>query len=392
MLRFTHYTLLTREGAIYIALIALLLVGALMRQINLLVGLYGMLAGPIMLSWGLSRRTLRQLSARRKLPESVPAGEPFTVTVEMKNLRTRLSSWAVVAQDRVQREGRGMSGWKPTMLLSHIRPGETQHETYRGQLTRRGRYRFGPLRVATRFPFGLMRTTTSLAVSDELVVTPRLGRLTRGWRQRLDQALESGGQGKQRRQARDGDFFGLREWRSDDSRRSIHWRSSARRQTLVVRQYEQSMRKEVTIVLDLWQPQRPSAVEEENVELAVSFAASLVGDLARGGGATIRVAIAGAEAVDLSGPVSPAFVASIQQSLGTVEATYEATFPPVFSKVLDTVRPGTALVVVTTRAHDWSRLCEAGSGDPSPVRSFWRDRMIVVDSSSNKLNEYFDVA
>ena len=77
MFRFKHYTLLTREGWIYLALLMLLLIGALVRQINLLVVLYGMLAGPLLLSWALSRRTIVGLVLKRHLPDSIPAGETF---------------------------------------------------------------------------------------------------------------------------------------------------------------------------------------------------------------------------------------------------------------------------------------------------------------------------
>ena len=46
---------------------------------------------------------------------------------------------------------------------------------YRGRLARRGRYRLGPLRVSTRFPFGLFCHTLTLAESESLWCFPGWG-------------------------------------------------------------------------------------------------------------------------------------------------------------------------------------------------------------------------
>lgn len=390
MFRFTHFTFLTREGVVYLVLLAMLLIGALVRQINLLVALYGMLAGPLLLSWGLSRRSLRSLRFARRLPASVPAGDTFVVTLEATNGRKRLPNWALVAQDRIQRDGPGSTGWKPSVLFPFVRPGESKRETYRGTLVRRGRYRFGPLGISTRFPFGLLRSMFSFPLADELLVTPRLGRLTRGWYQRLAQALDSGGTGRMRRQSRDGDFFGLREWRPDDSRRAIHWRSSARRQTLIVRQNEQSRRQDVTIVLELWQPPEPQDTDRENVELAVSFVASLVADLARIDGTQVRFKAIGNERLDRSGTLSPAFVDAVLESLATLEADPRDRLNEVLGDAIDATRPGAALIVVSSRP---SRL-----DDPQRFEEWWKTaermawlpRAIIIDTSQPTLDHYFN--
>ena len=62
---------------------------------------------------------------------------------------------------------------------------------------------------------------------EPLVVFPRLGRLTRGWLQRNRQAF-AGAKRREQRAGSDGDFYGIRPWRSGDSPRRIHRRSSAR--------------------------------------------------------------------------------------------------------------------------------------------------------------------
>ena len=49
---------------------------------------------------------------------------------------------------------------------------------------------------------------------------------------------------------RRGEFFGLREYRDGDDRRSIHWRSSARSNRLLVREYEEEAQQRTTILID----------------------------------------------------------------------------------------------------------------------------------------------
>ena len=154
----------------------------------------------------------------------------------------------------------------------------------------RGRYQFGPVRLSTRFPFGLFSRTITVGESETLIVLPRLGRLTEGWAARRLEAF-AGADRRRRRSGPEGDFYGVREWRSGDGRRLIHWRSSARLGKLVVRQFERPRSRDVAVVLDLWQPEPATAEHLENVELAVSFAATVLADLCRQGGSNVYLAL-----------------------------------------------------------------------------------------------------
>ena len=178
-------------------------------------------------------------------------------------------------------------------LFSYVPPGEPT-QSYRGRLMRRGRYRFGPLRSSTRFPFGLMRGSAKIEQPQTLFVFPRLGRLTRKW-QRLQQSSDLGTSNVERRQGLlEGDFYGLRDWRPGDSRRWIHWRTALADRRRSCGNSNSSANQDLALVVELWQPERPSAVHIAQVELAVSFAASIVSDVCRRGGRTLWIAVAGA--------------------------------------------------------------------------------------------------
>ncbi|MEX2560982.1 MAG: hypothetical protein WD403_13760, partial [Pirellulales bacterium] len=74
-MRLLQRVAISREGWCYLVVMAFILAGALLRQINLLVILFGMLAGPMLASWRLVKATLRRLDVKRNLPDSISAGD-----------------------------------------------------------------------------------------------------------------------------------------------------------------------------------------------------------------------------------------------------------------------------------------------------------------------------
>ena len=195
---------LTREGWYYLAVLAFIVGGAVLRSVNLLVVLAGMMIAPLLFNWRLVMASLTGLIVRRKLPEQILAGEPLTVEIDVENSRRWMSSWLLRSrigwsESRGQGSGdRGTGtqveqGWIGCVagrssggriavharrrVIPHVPARRQGVGTYRITLHRRGRYRFGPLRVSTRFPLGLVWGQITLPEQDELIVSPRLGRL-----------------------------------------------------------------------------------------------------------------------------------------------------------------------------------------------------------------------
>src|SRR5262245_5145582 len=97
-MRRMHHMTICAEGFGYLVVMAFILTAALIRQINLLMVLYGILAGPLLLSWPLVRRQVKRVDVERHVPKSVVAGEPFFVELEVRNSR-RGSSFALAMRD-----------------------------------------------------------------------------------------------------------------------------------------------------------------------------------------------------------------------------------------------------------------------------------------------------
>ncbi len=381
----------TIEGMCFLLLLGVLLASAVMRQYNLLLLLFAMMACLPLLNWRLVRATLHRLEVERRLPKSVAAGDLLMVEIEATNRRRRLASWALRIEDQIVRQGIPLPGGpiRASTLLPCVLPEQSAKQSYRGRIMRRGRYTFGPLRISTRFPFGLIRSALTIEKPQTLLVSPRLGRLTRRW-QRAQQSSELGTSNVERRQGLlEGEFYGLREWRQGDSHRWIHWRTTARRQTPIVRQFEQQRNQNLALILELWRPEQPRPADDDNVELAVSFAASIVADLCRRGSRTLWVAVAAAEPKSDSGPASLALSREVMESLAVAEATANDSLPQVLSQTLEAIRPGTAVLVISTRRVDNLDSRRFATLWSNPRHRAWISRMQSIDVNQPDLADYF---
>jgi uncharacterized protein (DUF58 family) len=389
-----YSTSLTFEGYCFLIVAGFILAGALTRQINLLMVLFGLLAGAFFAHWVLVKRTLRKITLERRLPKSIPAGELLVVELTATNHRRRLGAWAVAATDSLRRESSSRSGRaiRPRTLFSHVPANAVSTTTYRGRIAQRGRYRFGPLQISSRFPFGFLRCRATFDLGGMLLVYPRLGRLTPAWR-RWQEGLESGaGRSSPRQGLLEGDFYGLRDWRSGDSRRWLHWRTSARRQTPVVRQFEQQRDRGLAVLADLWQPDQAEQNELDAVEIATSLAATIATDLCRAGGRKLSLAVTGTRPWLVEGPASAALLEELMEQLATSEASSVDHLPESLAELLNRIRRSTLVIFVSTRPLDVASDPRFDLIRNDSRHKRWLSRLKTVDTSSNSFSELFQVA
>ncbi len=377
---------LTREGLYYTTVFLAVLIGALSRQLNLLMLIGCLLGGPLLFSLLYGRWALRRLVVERHLPTHLHVGERLRVDVSATNMRSRFALWALRVEDSLaHHEAAGSESTGVGVFFPRIAAGETRRVSYHGQIPRRGRYHFGPLRVSTRFPLGLVRHSLVLAEQSELLVHPRLGHLNAGWA-RMIREYEAGSQHMPRRGLLEADFYGLREWRSGDSRRWIHWRTSARRGTLTVRQFEQRRSQNLALLVDLWQPADASDEALERVETAVSLVATVLAEACRNQGAQITLVIAARKSSHESGTMSPVFFRERLDALALVEAHHEEAFPDSLSHALGLVPTSTPTIIVSTRPIDMVALERAATERDTHVAG---RKLHVIDLAGSASDQYF---
>jgi uncharacterized protein (DUF58 family) len=156
-----------------------------------------------------------------------------------------------------------------------IRPYERVRRRYRVVCTRRGRHRFGPVRLSTGDIFGFASSSQEFEGNDYLVIYPRVRPVTEFG---LPAKQPFGDDKPLRRLLEDPlQISGVRPYVPGDAPKRIHWRASARTGELQSKQYEPTATPVMAVFLDVntfehfWE-----GLNTDLLELAISAAASIV--------------------------------------------------------------------------------------------------------------------
>ena len=226
---------------------------------NLLHLLLGATLGLIGVSGWFSERTIRDLEVQRETPRGVTAGQEVRIGYRVRN-KGRFPCFAVEISE---------AGLAQKAFLPRVEPGGAVTVRSYNRFARRGVYPLPALTLSTTFPFGLFVKERDLPVAGELVIWPRADRPVRppapsGHPSSSRAHAATGGLGSR------GEYRAMHEYRSGyDDARDIHWRTSARLSTPVVREYEAEVNDEVWVCLDT--RGQPGETAEELIELAASI-------------------------------------------------------------------------------------------------------------------------
>ncbi|MFT4212305.1 MAG: DUF58 domain-containing protein, partial [Microbacterium sp.] len=238
----------------------------------------------VCLLWVLLTRRRGEVE-RSAIPEVPAVGE--TVTIRL--LTRVLSTWSVPAGRWRDRLPAGLAGDTSRML-----PGigsawrdtdRTIAWSYQVLARRRGVHRLGPSTVTITDPFGLTRRDVRVGGGWSLVVTPAAVSLDTA-------GSVAGGAGGARssltsRFSQGYDDLVARPWMPGDSVRRVHWRASAHRDELMVRQEEHETSPEATVVFDAagsrFAPAGGVPGLDPRFEAAVTACVSVAAYLARSG-------------------------------------------------------------------------------------------------------------
>ncbi len=300
------------------------MIGGAIRAYNLPLVLAGLIVATLILQWRWVRQTIGAITLERRLPGEAFAGQPFEVTFVCTNRSRWLSAWLIRIDDKIRRiDIAGRKDWlgrKQDLIdaetdascgIGVIPCQKSVHGAYSCVITRRGRYDFGPLRVSSGAPLGLLSAESTQNRRESFYVFPARVALTRHWRRNLQSRMGGNATTARRSGVSDGEFFGIRGWQEGDSRRWIHWRTTARIGEPAVRQFEQHRRFEICIFVDAYSPETPKTTrwqksastadcEDANLERVISVAATLATQLVATPSNRIAMVIAGGRVVTLS--------------------------------------------------------------------------------------------
>lgn len=261
----------TSAGKYFVLLTIGIGFGAINTGNNLLFLLLGMMLSLIIASGILSEAVIRRLDARRNLPKRLFAGSNAAGAFSVEN-PSRWPSLSIEVSERNATGERGpMAGteigpkrrpwwkfWKSGKKVDgandkpvaeaytlRIEGGERLDLPTRYRLPRRGLYELAGLNVVTRFPFGLFEKRRELDDRDQMVVYPAPLDVD-DWIATVHARF---GDVAQNKRGMGEEYFGLRDYRPGEDQRMIHWKSSARRGEVVVRETERQEQRAVEVCL-----------------------------------------------------------------------------------------------------------------------------------------------
>ena len=352
-------TVICREGLYYLLVIGFVMFGSILREVNLLMVIAGMMLFPFFFNWRAAVVSLRRLSVKRQLTHSITAGELLVVNVEVKkrssrNLFGKKPSWAVKLEETIINES--MPATIPPKTLSllfwRIPVAGSACLSYSARLYQRGMYKIGPSRLSTGFPLGLIRHYRLWRGVERVVVFPRCGNLTPNWMRLFHEVGSSKTAQLRSSHQPAGDFHGLRDWRIGDGRRLIHWRSTARRGSPVVRQFEQQQQLDLNLLVDLLSDSPPGEGDEEVIEATISFAATIVTHLCHRGNCYLRLAVHGNDAAHHAGPVHLRQLPQLLTALATASAPSEDCLRDLLQDDDEPLPAGTPTLILSPRQLD----------------------------------------
>ncbi len=170
-------------------------------------------------------RTLPSLRAVRDLPPADSVGSTHTVTLTLDD-----AARPFVGTVREELS----AGLSSDGTVVDVAVGD-ESIVYDVTYESRGRQTLGPVHVVGSDVLGLVEVDDVYSQTDRLLVYPRVHPLT-GWARRDLLALRDPDQAVERDQ-----FDGLREYVRGDALRDVHWKSSAKRDDLIITEYSGAM-------------------------------------------------------------------------------------------------------------------------------------------------------
>jgi uncharacterized protein (DUF58 family) len=253
---------LSREGFLWFILSFAMLVTGLLKGINLITLLACWMVTLVLLNYCWARPQLRKIKARRFFSEFPFAETPYSFLLEIENLGRKPAFGVAVHDPGIE--------FPVTRFLPKMKPGATANLAITLRFPRRGLHRLKPLSLTTGYPLGqLQRANLRRFLAQQ---SPTLGQ-ARAFPRRHPGAQS--------------EFHGLRPFRAGDSLRGIHWRTTARRGELMVREFEDMPNDHLVLIVD------PGLPGDPLLERLLSLAATICWEWCRQKGNRLALAAPG---------------------------------------------------------------------------------------------------
>ncbi|MCE5240105.1 DUF58 domain-containing protein [bacterium] len=293
----------------------------------------------------LSRLAVAGLELEMRLPRAeVQAGVKVPVQIILRNIGI-ISRPQVIIQ--VPLHNRTIPGLTDTVdvLLPASTPGAVAEATIEIVLPARGRWEIGPAVLVGTDPLGMFHRPGPQSSPQLLLALPQVFDIPWMWRRELLSPAARLMAGARTRHG--GEFWGIRQHEPGDDLRHVHWKVTAHRGDLVVKEYARGRELSASLWLDLSGVGVVGSGLHSSLEMSLSMAASIIPALLRMD-----------QAVALVGQGLPPSLASpgrgeatagrALRALAEVQAQNGRPFSALVAEQAREARPGLTGIVITS--------------------------------------------
>ncbi len=229
----------TREGKWYILVVLVTGAVAINTGNNLLYLVLATLLSLIIISGLMSEFTMKGLDIRREQPRYALKGVAFQASVHIKNKKKIIPSISFRLYELPCRAMESRYSY-----VVKVGAGEDYTATALRTCMSRGLVELKGFKISTTFPFGLFLKSKHITSPEQIIVYPAIKPLS-------DVRLFSGiltARGESRCARGSGsELYNIRPYTESDDARHIHWKSAARSDSLMVKEFEQEAHKSVIV-------------------------------------------------------------------------------------------------------------------------------------------------
>ena len=363
---------LTMAGWLFLLISAAVGYAALHTQSAMLFVMFGAMMAAVAMSFYMSWRMAKGVEVKRDVPDRAWQNQTVHLGYYLRNTHRRLPCLAMSISERSPRGVQSVQGF-----CAHLPPGVFFRSGGRFVARRRGKIELTGVDVCTSFPFGLVAARRFTPTVSAVTVWPARGYLKR--RILHQGAVETSTAAPTQASGGQDEFFGLRDYRSDDNPRWIHWRRSAARTTPVVREMCKTLPEMLWVVLDTY-VESADETPRQRVERAIRFAATAI-DYALARGYQVALATAGGKGATVFRPAAgKGQLHSLMDALAELDENTSHDLSTVFANLSPGLFRNAHVLVIT----DDPLSCKGPA--VWQVRSRSRDFMLV---GGNQMDFYF---
>ena len=189
-------------------------------------------------------RTRIGIRGTRKAPEKLSNGDENEIKILLENLYPFVVSLNIVDEIPHQFQRRDLN------FQATMRPGTSQTIQYFLRPLKRGVYSFGATNVLVLSPLGLLARRFKFSGNAEVPVYPPYMQMRKFELLAISNRLTDAGIKRIRRIGQNTEFELIKEYVSGDDVRTINWKATARKNSLMVNHYQDERSQQVYSLID----------------------------------------------------------------------------------------------------------------------------------------------